>query len=102
MKTVRVKIDPKNSATLPVGRVDYQVLDSTTESQLAEQKKFDDAEVMQDSAKFARRVRKRLVTCPDIFEPVGFRDTGSSHLRSSDETSEIYGRADRSNIARGG
>jgi|GEM_PF-5559881 len=43
-----------------------------------------------------------LMTCPDIFEPVGFRDNGSSHLRSSDETSEIYGRADRSNIARGG
>jgi len=60
MKTVRVKIDPKNSATLPVGRVDYQVLDSTTESQLAAQQKIDDAEAMQDSAKFARRVRKRL------------------------------------------
>lgn len=42
------------------------------------------------------------LTCPDIFEPVGFRDNGSSHLRSSDEASEIYGRADRSNIARGG
>ena len=42
------------------------------------------------------------VTCPDIFEPVGFRDNGSSYLRSSDEASEIYGRADRSNIARGG
>ena len=42
------------------------------------------------------------VTCPDIFEPVGFRDNGSSHLRSSDEASKVYGRADRSNIARGG
>jgi hypothetical protein len=42
------------------------------------------------------------LTCPDIFEPVGFRDNGSSHLRSSDEASEVYGRADRSNIARGG
>ena len=60
MKTVRVKIDPQNPAALPVGRVDYQVLDSTTESQLAAQQKIDDAEAMQDSAKFARRVRKRL------------------------------------------
>ena len=60
MKTVRVKIDPQNPATLPVGRVNYQVLDSTTESQLAAQQKIDDAEAMQDSAKFARRVRKRL------------------------------------------
>ena len=47
-------------------------------------------------------VCSKHVTCPDIFEPVGFRDNGSSHLRSSDEASEIYGRADRSNIARGG
>jgi len=60
MKTRRLKIDPQNPATLPVGRVDYQVLDSTTESQLAAQQKIDDAEAMQDSAKFARRVRKRL------------------------------------------
>ncbi len=60
MKTVRVKIDPQNPAALPVGRVDYQILDSTTESQLADQQKIDDAEAMKDSAKFARRVRKRL------------------------------------------
>ena len=45
---------------------------------------------------------KMALTCPDIFEPVGFRDNGFSHLRSSDEASEVYGRADRSNIARGG
>ena len=44
MKTVRVKIDPQNPATRPVGRVDYQILDSTTESQLADQQKIDDAE----------------------------------------------------------
>ena len=60
MKTVRVKIDPQNPATRPVGRVDYQILDSTTESQLADQQKIDDAEAMKDSAKFARRVRKPL------------------------------------------
>jgi hypothetical protein len=51
MKTVRVKIDPQNPAALPVGRVDYQILDSTTESQLAEQQKIDDAEAMQQSVK---------------------------------------------------
>jgi hypothetical protein len=48
------------------------------------------------------RDRASLEKLIDIFEPVGFRDNGSSHLRSSDEASEIYGRADRSNIARGG
>ena len=51
MKTVRVKIDPHNPAVLPVGRVDYQILDSTTESQLADQQKVDDAEVRQQFVK---------------------------------------------------
>ena len=56
------------------------------------------------SSSFPARLLFRVmdVTCPDIFEQVGFRDNGSSHLRSSDEASKIYGRADRSNIARGG
>ena len=51
MKTVRIKIDPQNPATLPVGRVDYQVLDSTIEAQLKEQQKVDDAEVRQQFIK---------------------------------------------------
>ena len=51
MKTVRVKIDPQNPAVLPVGRVDYQILDSTTESLLADQQKVDDAEVRQQFVK---------------------------------------------------
>ena len=36
------------------------------------------------------------VTWPDIFEPARFRDDDSSHLWCSNETVEIYGRADRS------
>jgi len=51
MKTRRLKIDPQNPAMLPVGRVDYQVLDSTTEAQLEEQQKIDDAEVRQQFVK---------------------------------------------------
>jgi putative transcriptional regulator len=57
MKLVRVKIDPHNPATLPDGRVDLQILDSTTESQLAAQQKIDHAEAMQDSAKFTRYMK---------------------------------------------
>lgn len=60
MKTVRVKIDPASLAGLPKGRVDIARLDSTGERDLALQKSADDAEAMQDAAKFARRVRKRL------------------------------------------
>jgi hypothetical protein len=51
MKTRRLKIDPQNPATLPVGLVDYQVLDTTTEAQLEEQQKVDDAEVRQQFVK---------------------------------------------------
>ncbi len=60
MKTVRVKIDPHLLASLPKGRVDKSRLDATSERDLAAQQHADDAEAMQDAAKFARRVRKRL------------------------------------------
>ncbi len=53
METVQVKIDPHNPATLPAGRVERQILDSATESQLAGQQKIDDAEAEQHAAKFA-------------------------------------------------
>ena len=62
MKTVRVKIDPQNPAALQVGRVDYQILDSTTESQLADQQKVDDAEERQQfvKARAADKVKSNL------------------------------------------
>jgi len=60
MKTVRVKADLNRPSTLPKGRVNRRLLDATTEDDLALQQKMDDAESMQDTAKFARRVRKRL------------------------------------------
>ncbi len=40
------------------------------------------------------------VTCPGIFRPSEIRDNGSLTARSSDEESTIYGRTDRSHIAR--
>ena len=60
MKTVRVKVDHRRPSTQPEGRVNRQLLDATTEKDLIAQQKADDAEAMQDAAKFARRVRKRL------------------------------------------
>lgn len=60
MKAVRVKVDLSQPITLPKGRVNRRLLDATTEDDLALQQKVDDAEAMQDVAKFARRVRKRL------------------------------------------
>lgn len=60
MKTVRITIDPRIAATLASGRIDPARVGATTEADLARQAACDAAEAMQDAAKFARRVRKRL------------------------------------------
>ena len=48
MKTVRMKIDPAVLASLAVGRIDSARVDATTEQDIA-----DEAEALQDAAKFA-------------------------------------------------
>ncbi len=60
MKTVRMTIDSAIPATLASGRIDPARVDATTEADIAKQIAADEAEAMQDAAKFARRVRKRL------------------------------------------
>ncbi len=60
MSTVRAKVDLSRPTTLPKGRVDRRKLDATTEADLAIQQAEDDAEAMQDAARFVRRVRRRL------------------------------------------
>lgn len=60
MKTVNVKIDPETLSGLPRGRVNKKRLDATSENDIVLQIAKDDAEAMQDAAKFARRVRRRL------------------------------------------
>lgn len=60
MGRTRVRVDPDDPQSWPRGRVDYAVLDATTEGDLVEQQRQDDAEAMRDMARFARRVRRRL------------------------------------------
>ncbi len=60
MKTVRMKIEPNIPSAKRVGRVNTSKLDATTETQIAQHATEDDAAAMQDAAKFARRVRRRL------------------------------------------
>ena len=60
MSTTRVKIDPRDPATLPSGRIDPAVVDATTEADIASQQREDEAQARQDMARYARRVRKRL------------------------------------------
>ena len=56
MKTVRMKIDPK----APKGRIDKSKVDATTERDIARHKAQDEAGALQDAARFAKRVRRRL------------------------------------------
>ena len=58
-KTIRVTLDPSNPR-LPKGRVNRRKLDATSDTDIAAQQREDDAAALQDSAKFARRVRRRL------------------------------------------
>jgi putative transcriptional regulator len=60
MKTVRVTLDPTDAATSGSGRIDTARVDAATEKDIERHTAQDEAEAMQDAAKFARRVRKRL------------------------------------------
>ncbi len=60
MKTVRMKIEPTSFVIQGLGRVNPAKLDETTEAQIADQMAQDTMASMQDAAKFARRVRRRL------------------------------------------
>lgn len=60
MRTVRVRLDLKKTANVPKGRINPRLLDATNEHDLTLQQQLDDAESMQATARFARRVRKRL------------------------------------------
>ena len=57
MKTVRMTINPAVPASLAVGRIDPARVDATTSPST---QAADEVGAMQDAAKFARRVRKRL------------------------------------------
>ena len=60
MKIIQVTIDAAAVDSLPKGRIDTDRLDATTEADIAVQQLDDESAAMQDAAKFARRVRRRL------------------------------------------
>jgi len=60
MKTVRMTLDVSDLSSFDMGRIDPVRVDATSEEELARQAAVDEAEAMQDAARFARRVRKRL------------------------------------------
>lgn len=56
----RMTIDPALPETLKQGRIDPARVDLATERDIAAHQAQDEAESMQDAARFARRVRQRL------------------------------------------
>ncbi len=60
MSTTRIKIDPDDLSTLPEGRIDHARVDATTEEEITAQEQEDEEEAMQDAARYARRIRRRL------------------------------------------
>ena len=60
MRKPRGRIDPDDPSTLPAGRINPARVDATTEAEIALQQREDEEEAMQDMARYARRVRRRL------------------------------------------
>ena len=60
MGTTRIRIDPDDPTTIPQGRIAPAVVDATTEADIALQEREDEAEAMQDMARYTRRIRRRL------------------------------------------
>jgi putative transcriptional regulator len=60
MKTTRITLDPTAPTALALGRIDTARVDATTQADITRQAASDEADALQDVAKFARRVRKRL------------------------------------------
>ncbi|MCF8076865.1 MAG: helix-turn-helix domain-containing protein [Desulfotignum sp.] len=60
MKKHRMKVDPRLVVLASIGRIDPDLVDETTEEEIARQKAADEKEAMLDAARYARRIRKRL------------------------------------------
>ena len=58
MSITRITVDPDDPATFGKGRFDPAVVDGTTEAEIAMQEQQDDAEAMQDAARYARQDRR--------------------------------------------
>ena len=60
MKIKRYKLEGDKARLATVARFNQRKFDATSEQEIARQKAQDDAEALQDAAKFARQVREQL------------------------------------------
>ncbi len=60
MSITRIRIDPDDPSTLPKGRIDPARVDATTKAGIALQEREDEAGASQDTARYTRRIRRRM------------------------------------------
>ena len=60
MSTMRIRMDPDDPSTFPEGRIDSARVDVTTEVEITAQEREDEAEALQDMARYTRRIRRRM------------------------------------------
>ena len=60
MKKTHVHVDPGNPTTFPEGRVDQTRLEATTDEDIREQIRRDEADAMQETGRYVRTIRARV------------------------------------------
>ena len=59
-KIVRVSVDLKDPKSFPKGFINKKLVEATTERLIKVHQQEDDAQAIQDAAKYAKRVRERI------------------------------------------
>ena len=86
MTLIRIKVDPNDPSTHIQGKIDYAKVDATTEEDIARHKKKDEAEDLQEMARYIRQLRRRLNFSRREF---------AQHLRISPDTVRQWERGKR-------
>ena len=94
MSTTRITVDPDDPGSWPEGRVDYAVLDATTEEDLASQQREDDAEAMRDCPRCARPRVPKAETREAMAEVEEMKRRGTARFASVEELFAELDKAD--------
>lgn len=60
MTTTQINIDQDNPSKFHKGNINYEIVDSTTEEDIARHIKEDKAETIQQMARYTRQIRRRI------------------------------------------
>ena len=60
MTTIQINIDQDKPSTSPKGYINYEIVNSTTEEEIARHIKEDKAETIKQMARYTRQLRRRI------------------------------------------